>query len=180
MAVAKQFATIFYSWTLYQMIFQSGESDEGLGTDLYTRPTGEFTEQAIKDFARSTYAKYVEMVRRSIGPDTNIVILRIPFGYEIHLDDARRYGSSGIRLNKPASMQKTAEVVKDLAPEFSMTFVDPTPNLRQNSAAARQYNFIDVHFTPAGNKTVADHAAPKLVENVSHYKQGHLGKGLRN
>jgi lysophospholipase L1-like esterase len=150
------------------MIFRQDDgAEEGLGTEFYTRPEGEFTDDMIAMQARSVYSKFVGAVQRGIGSNAKIVVLRIPYGYEIHPEDIARYASSGMRLSKPDMLQKHAESVAGLAAEMSYLFIDPFEALRDNAVDERQYNFIDVHFTPAGNKTVAEHAAPVIQELIN-------------
>jgi hypothetical protein len=48
--------------------------------------------------------------------------------------------------------------------------IDPTGVLIEDDKKTRMYNLYDIHFTAAGNKTVADYSLPVIQEVVLRHE----------
>jgi len=160
-ATAKKFATVFYSWYLYQIYF-TGDDDakqrQGLGTEFYKESApSDLTATGILN----SYRKYRDYVRSAVGPGPEIAFLFVPYSYMVHEEDLPRFAH--LAATPPAELVAKLSLVSETLNGDGIVFIDPLDELLENAKHERQYNFIDVHFTPAGNASVADVAAPVIA-----------------
>jgi hypothetical protein len=161
-AKAKQSAIVFYTWYLYQTVFAPEKMEKGLGTDLYREPPADTVDAGE---LLNPYREYIDFVRNTVGEDVKIAFLYIPYSYVIHPEDRARY-SHGQTI-APGELRRLSAEIESLLAENSITYIDPTAALVDKSASERMYYFLDVHFTPAGNKVLADRAIPALQQLVN-------------
>lgn len=174
-ANSKKSAIVFYGWYLSQLLMRPDDMEQGLGTEMYkqedkSEDTTEYDREGIKTRLLDGYTEYTNTIRESLGDKPDIVVLHLPFGYVVHQEDVRRFGKNRGYPPRSKSIAISRDAVDILKP-LDITFIDPTDALIEAGEKERQYNFIDVHFTPAGNRTVADYAAPIIqdVINKGHH-----------
>ena len=156
-ARAKQSAIVFYSWYLYQSVFAPEKMEKGLGTELYREGQTD-TDNAGEIIA--PFNAYIDFFESVVGKHVKTAFLHIPFSYVVHPEDLARF--SHLEANAPDEARKLSERTERLLAENSIIYIDPTNALVDAAASSRMYYFLDVHFTAAGNKTVADMAVPVL------------------
>lgn len=161
-ARAKQSAIVFYTWYLYQTVFAPEQMEKGLGTDFYKEaPADTLSAGEILN----PYREYTDFVKRAVGEQVKTAFLYIPYSYVVHPEDRGRY-SHGETI-APGELRKLSAGIASLLAENSITYIDPTGPLVEKAANERMYYFLDVHFTRAGNKALADLSVPVLQQLVN-------------
>ena len=161
-AKAKQSAIVFYTWYLYQAAFAPEKMEKGLGTDFYRETPAEAVNA---EEILNPYREYIDFVKRAVGDRVKTAFLHIPYSYVIHTEDRGRY-SHGNTI-APGELRNLSAEIESLLAENSITYIDPTGPLVDKAANDRMYYFLDVHFTAAGNKVLADHSIPALQRLVN-------------
>jgi len=161
-AKAKQSAIVFYAWYLYQAAFAPEKMEKGLGTDFY-RETPAETVNAEEIL--NPYREYIDFVKHAAGDRVKTAFLYIPYSYVVHPEDRARY-SHGNTI-APGELRNLSAEIESLLAENSITYIDPTGPLVDKAANDRMYYFLDVHFTPAGNKVLADLSVPALQRLIN-------------
>lgn len=156
-AKAKQSAIVFYTWYLYQDIFAPDKMAQGLGTDFYKEgPQDSIADDAILDHHRD----YIDFVKNSAGEQVKTAFLHVPYSYVVHPEDIARFAHQEIIA--PGEMRALSARIEKLLAANSIIYIDPTDALVDKAYDDRMYHFLDVHFTAAGNKVLANHAIPIL------------------
>ena len=160
-AKAKQSAIVFYTWYLYQTVFAPDKMEKGLGTDFYREgPADKVDAGSIL----SHYRNYIEFIKRTTGDHVKTAFLHIPYSYVVHPEDIARF--SHVEVSAPGDTRMLAARIRDLLAENSIVYINPTDALVEKAADSRMYYFLDVHFTPTGNRILADQAIPVLQRLV--------------
>ena len=156
-AKAKQSAIVFYTWYLYQAAFAPDEMEKGLGTAFYKEgPADTVDAEGIL----RPFKDYIDFVESAAGNQVKTVFLYVPFSYVVHPEDSARFAHKGV--SPPEETRALAARIGSLLAENAITYIDPTAALVARTADSRMYYFLDVHFTAAGNKVLADQAIPVL------------------
>lgn len=160
-AKAKQSAIVFYSWYLYQTLFAPEKMEKGLGTDFY--------REAPADTVNDTellapYVNFIDFIKRTAGDHVKTAFLYVPYSYVVHPEDITRYAHVG--TTAPGETRALAARIESLLADNSIVYVNPTGALIEKAADSRMYYFLDVHFTPAGNRVLAGQAAPALQQLI--------------
>ena len=111
------------------------------------------------------YNRLASVVRET---GARLLVVYFPLSYAIHREDESRWRHLGI-LDSRRQMAFDAAFVRYLN-EHQVHSIDLTPQLKTSAQAGqRMYNWIDIHWTPAGNaeaaKTVADYLGSTLGLN---------------
>lgn len=161
-AKAKQSAIVFYAWYLYQTVITPEKMERGLGTDFYKQGPQDTvdSEGIIKP-----YIDYINFVENAVGEQVKTAFLYIPYGYVVHPEDRARYAHKGVSIT-PDEMRALSARNKSLLADNSIIYIDPTTALVDKAADSRMYYFLDIHFTAAGNKVLADQSIPVLQRLV--------------
>jgi hypothetical protein len=161
-AKAKQSAIVFYTWYLYQTVFAPEKMEKGLGTDFYKdAPADTVNAEGILN----PYHEYIDFVKRAAGDRVKTAFLYIPYSYVVHSEDRARYSHVG--TNAPNETKNLSAKIESLLAENSIIYIDPTDALVDKAANSRMYYFLDVHFTAAGNKVLADQSIPVLQRLIN-------------
>lgn len=160
-ARAKQSAIVFYSWYLYQAAFAPEKMEKGLGTDFYREAPEHLVDEA--DILRP-YTEYNVFVKSVAGEHVKTAFLHVPYSYVVHPEDSARFAH--LDASAPGEARELSARIKNLLADNSIVYIDPTRALVDAAAASRMYYFLDVHFTAAGNRVLADHAVPLLQQLI--------------
>ena len=161
-AKAKQSAIVFYTWYLYQAIFTPEKMEKGLGTEFYkegpqdTVNAGEFLDP---------YNDYIDFVESIVGDQVKTAFLYVPYSYVVHPEDRARVAHKVVKA--PDEIRELSARIKSLLAENSIIYIDPTDALVDKAANSRMYYFLDVHFTTAGNKVLANQSIPVLQQLIN-------------
>lgn len=154
----KQSALIFYTWYIYQTLSNT-ESKEGLGLDLYNErdtsginPDG---REVIAD-ANEKFTANRALISNALGQETLVAYLYVPYSFVVRPADLGRWSHISEKA-RDADLQRrqATELTRKLRDE-GVIFVNATPALIERDQSGRTYNYLDIHFTPAGNRAAAD------------------------
>ncbi|MDB4516433.1 hypothetical protein N9089_02400 [Crocinitomicaceae bacterium] len=161
-AKAKQSAIVFYTWYLYQAAFAPDQMEKGLGTAFYR----EGSEDPVDTEGKlAPFENYIDFVKRAAGSEVQTAFLYVPFSYVVHPEDSARFAHKGV---SPAEETRALSArIGSLLAKNSITYIDPTDALVASAADNRMYYFLDVHFTAAGNRILADQAIPVLQRLIN-------------
>jgi lysophospholipase L1-like esterase len=159
-AFAKNFATVFYGYYLYQALLSPpGPAEQGTGRELYGREDGGADAAAVADMV-ATYRGYVDFVRGVLGAEVRVVFLYVPLSFAVHPEDEPRWRHLGV-ADHAARREQARRRIEALR-EAGIAIVDTSPLLRDRGRSERMYYWLDIHFTPAGNGAAADAAVPAI------------------
>ena len=157
-AALKSLATVFYGYYVYNLIEgASPKPGVGTGKELYgAEPVAEGDLAALVQ----GYQGFVDFVRDRVGPETQVAFVHIPLSFLVHEGDRSRWKHI-IDVEPEAAQARTrAEIAALEASGISVAdMLDP---LLERGKRERQFFWLDIHLTPAGNATVADAALPML------------------
>jgi hypothetical protein len=161
-ARAKQSAIVFYTWYLYQTVIAPEKMEKGLGTEFYKEgPVDTVDAGEILD----SFNDYIEFVENVAGDQVKTAFLYIPPSYVVHPEDRGRYAHG--EVSAPDEIRELSARIKSLLAENSIVYIDPTDALIDKAANNRMYYFLDIHFTAAGNKVLADLSIPVLQRLIN-------------
>ena len=162
LSVVKNSAIVFYGWYIYQFMLSGDDKNIGLGTELY----GPDSEVSPSEDYGSKVAKYREnivFVWQVVQREIPIVFLHVPFSYVVRPGDLSRWTVQNPK--DPLQLLKAAREMEILLNREGILFVNPTDELISKDKETRTYYFLDLHFTPAGNKVLAGKAIP-IIQKV--------------
>jgi hypothetical protein len=160
-AAAKQSAVVFYGWHLYRAVAPAVEEHAGvgLGLELYNDATI-WLESVSDEGIVKSMSEYLEFVHLAIGDDAKVAFLYVPFSYIAHPDYVVRF--SGSKTQPRELLTDFSKRVRKLLGQRGWLYIDPTDALVEAGKSDKMYNYLDVHFTPAGNRVTAEVAIPEL------------------
>lgn len=159
---AKNSAIVFYGWSIYQSLVPDEENNIGLGLELNEQ--SELVPDRINMAKVESYNKYIQFVKKAVSPDVPIVFLYVPLSYVVRPADMKRWKHRGVK--DPYIFRRKAKEVETLLSKHEITLVNPTDELVIRDQETRVYYFLDIHFTPAGNKVLAEKAIPVIQELI--------------
>jgi lysophospholipase L1-like esterase len=164
-AWAKSSAIVFYGWTMVTKLrsggasAQPGEAIEGAGREMAVVGRFDRDEPAVRDSLT-----YYEELRRSVeASEARLLVVYFPLSYVVHAQDIGRWQHLGVR-----DVQRQVEFDREFAHYLNQRGI-PCVNLTQelvNEAARggqRLYYWLDVHWTPEGNRVAARGVADWLA-----------------
>jgi len=158
-AKVKNFATVFYGFYVYNMVFaETAKPGVGTGKELYAdepQPTGDDREGLVKG-----YQKFVDFVRARVGAQTQVSFVHIPFSFLVHEGDRARWKHI-IDVEPRAAQARTRADIAALK-AAGLSVIDTLDPLIERGERERQFFWLDIHLTPEGNATVAEAALPVL------------------
>jgi hypothetical protein len=158
----KNLASVFYGFYLYNTLV-SHEKDPrvGIGKELYgSEGAAPDDLPAIVDSFRAA----VEFVRRLGGEDTKVAFLYLPLSFQVHPGDRTRWKHIS-QIDPDAELAISRASLAALR-SAGLVVIDPIDALIEAARRERQYFWLDIHLTPAGNQTVANAALPLLQQFV--------------
>jgi hypothetical protein len=161
---AKQLATIFYGWMLWTELdarFSAPAQNKavvGAGRELHQASAFDSGKPDERD-AIKFYRRLAETVRQS-GAQLRIVYF--PLSYGVHPQDESRWRHLGVK-NVPAQRAYDTAFVRYLNQQ-GIPSIDISDDLRAAAKpGTRLYYWLDIHWTPEGNRAAARAVAGALA-----------------
>jgi len=164
LSIVKNSAIVFYGWYIYQFMISSDDNNVGLGTELYESKLDNSPNKNGNNKTRS-YSDYIAFVREAVKREIPIIFLYIPFSYVVRPADLSRWTLTD--LKNPYLLRTEAKEMEILLEQQNIPFVNPTDELISKDKETRTYYFLDLHFTPAGNKVVAEKSIPVIQKFIN-------------
>ncbi len=152
----KRSAIVFYGWLLYTRL-RATPTDriEGAGRPLTVHdafdPDGSAVEKSM-----AYYDRLSSLVRAS---GARLVVVHFPLSYCVHQEDIARWEHLGVR-DVDGQIAWQAAFCDHLS-ALGLECVNLTSALR-SAAGERLYYWLDIHWTPAGNRVAAEALAERL------------------
>jgi hypothetical protein len=157
-AVAKSFASVFYGFYLFHALAAPEAAPRvGTGRDLYG--AGVASDGGVPALVES-YRRYFELTRGLTGQATRFAVIHLPFSFLVHRDDRSRWNHI-VDVEPEQALELTRSELQALR-AAGIVVVDPVDLLIERGASERQYFWLDIHLTPAGNRAVTEAALPVL------------------
>ena len=160
----KKFATVFYSWVIYTQLSGSGDAEGssrevlGAGREMSSLVDFDTDDPKIAE-ALELYKSLDEAVREA-GSD--LLIVYFPLSYAIHHEDISRWQHLGVN-DVPSQLAFDAAFVKHLN-DLGIPCLNATQDLQEAAVEGdRLYYWLDIHWTPKWNETVARAVAKHLL-----------------
>jgi hypothetical protein len=162
-AAVKNLGLVFYGFYLYTMLMPQPEQPRvGIGKELYAAPPAEPSELPA---LIESYRGFQAYVQRLAGAGTRVAFLHLPLSFQVHPGDQGRWRHI-MQIDPGAELARTRESVAALR-AAGLAVIDPIDALLAAAAGERQYFWLDIHLTPAGNRVVAETALPVLQQLAS-------------
>jgi len=161
LSIVKNSAIVFYGWYFYQFMVSNDDNDDhpvGLGTELYEKELDNSPDT-------KSYSDYIAFVREVVKREIPIIFLYIPFSYVVRPADMSRWTLTD--LKNPYLLRTEAKEMEILLEQQNIPFINPTDELISKDKETRTYYFLDLHFTPAGNKVVAEKSIPVIQKFIN-------------
>jgi hypothetical protein len=167
-ATAKNLGIVFYGYYAYQGILGLVSSEPPpVGRDAagMQSPEGEdLGGEADYERLSENFAAYERTIARILGPHVPVVFLFVPTSFVVHPGDAARW--SHLLQADPMSARERIRADVAALSARGHPIIDTTDALIERADEERLYYWLDVHPTPAGNRVVAETAAPVLRERL--------------
>lgn len=164
---AKRLGIVFYGYLFYQGLTQSntnGESAEIEGAGQKMIPVGTFSREG-SEVVQSTrlFRAFQDQIRQT---GARLVVVHFPLSYAVYPEDMKRWKHQGVR-NPDAMCDYNARACRYYSDTLGMGCFDLTPMLRQAAITnpERLYYWLDIHWTPRGNRVAAEATADALLRN---------------
>lgn len=158
-AVIKNLGSVFYGFYLYNMLVsQPPDPRVGMAKELYGA-AGEAQPDDLPAMVQS-YRGFVEFVRGLAGEDTKVAIVHLPLSFQVHPGDRARWKHI-IQVDPDEELASTRASIAALQ-AAGIVVIDTIDGLVEAAGHERQYFWLDIHLTPAGNQTVAQAVLPVL------------------
>lgn len=162
-SIVKNLGSVFYGFYLYNtLVSQPTNPRVGMGKELYD-PAGEAQADDLPAIQQS-YLGLVEFVRRLAGEHTKVAVVHLPLSFQVHPGDRARWKHI-IEVDPDEELASTRASIAALR-SVGIVMIDPIDALLAAAGRERQYFWLDIHLTPAGNQTVANAALPVLQQLV--------------
>lgn len=168
-AYAKKSAIVFYSWIAYTRLDQAlagpaeGEDAEVLGAGREMKLQREFSLESPTVVESLEYYRALREAVREAGAE--LLVVHFPLSYAVHEADESRWRHLGV--NDVAAQRAFDEALcAHLNAVEDVPCLDITGPLRQTAeqSGERQYFWLDIHWTEAGNRTAAEAVAKHLLQ----------------
>jgi hypothetical protein len=168
-SAVKNSAIVFYTYYAYSALTEV-ESDNGigLGKELYSEMARQQATGDRRDLIND-FVGYRDFVKRVVGQDTLVAFVHIPLSFVVHPADAARFGHL-THANPDVARAETLTSARALI-DHGIPLVDPTEALIAAGAEERMYYWLDIHFTPAGNRVAMEQAWPFLQQLIDQDSQ---------
>ncbi len=150
----KKSAVVFYAFLLKNAAFSATDNTiEGAGRVIRRIERLDETSSLLS-VAISQYREYLEFMGEVAGEETEIIFLYLPVAYIVHPEYRSRWQHLGLRDRDIAF--SNSRLINRALHENGTLVVDATDDLVEKGGSEKMYNYIDIHFTPEGNRVVAD------------------------
>lgn len=162
-ATVKNLTLVLYGFYLYNTLVSHPTNPQvGMGKELYGSEgagQGDDLPAIVQN-----YRDLVGFLRGLAGEGTKVAITHLPLRFEIHREDRARWKHI-IQVDPDQELASTRQSIAALRAAV-IAVVDPIDGRIEAARRERQYFWLDIHPTPAGNQTVADAALPVLQQLV--------------
>jgi hypothetical protein len=171
MGYAKNSALVFYGWQVVTRSIslfhqsQSGEKIEGVGREMELHETFDSDNPEVVDSM-----KYYQDLRSTVEQSgAKLLVFFMPSSYCVHEEDISRWAHLDTDDIEEQN-RYNADFCRYLQ-SVGIDCIDVTEESREAAKKGpRLYYFVDIHWTPAGNKLAARAAARHLIERASEFQ----------
>jgi hypothetical protein len=158
-ATVKQLGIVFYGFYLYNMVAARQEDSRvGMGKELYGSAAAA-PEDDLPAIVES-YRGLIAYFHRLSGENTQVGIVHLPLSFQVHPGDRARWKHI-IQVDPDEELASTRASIAALQ-AAGIVVIDTIDGLVEAAGHERQYFWLDIHLTPAGNQTVAQAVLPVL------------------
>jgi hypothetical protein len=166
-AIAKQSAIVFYGWvvvTRLRSAFDRGKQVseiQGAGRSITEHDVFDPRAPELQPSLRF-YARLREVVQ---GGGGRLLIVYVPLSYTVHPEDVARWQHLGVR-NVQGQMRFDDDFCKYLT-RTGLPCLNVTADLVRaaQESTERLYYWLDIHWTPKGNRVSAESVARYLRQH---------------
>ncbi len=156
-------ALMFYGWHAYHAVTRGNDVSAGDGREFY-RPSAEATNRSGEECLQR-YRRYLQFIEENVTNKPAVAFIHVPLAYVVRPSDVGRV-SMRAKMPDPLAVRERGLFQTSLLRSNDVNMIDPMDVLVEHDQKARMYNLYDIHFTPAGNKVVADYSLPFIQEKV--------------
>ncbi|MBK7951829.1 MAG: hypothetical protein IPK00_24460 [Deltaproteobacteria bacterium] len=162
-AFVKRFALVFYGYYAWNAVAKP-EPVPDATRSLYAKgETASGSETSFEALA-DTYAGHVDFLKHLLGERTQVAFIYLPYSFAVHPDDIVRF--PGLTPEDvPITRERIAAGVEAVTAR-GLPILDTLPPLMKAASDHRLYYWLDIHFTPYGNRVVAEVATPFVQELI--------------
>ena len=135
---------------------------------LYAKSENAAGTEATFEEISETYASQAEFLKSLLGPETDVAFIYLPYSFAVHPGDIVRFPGV-VPEDVPITRSRIQSGIEAIE-RRGIPILNALPALMDHAAGHRLYYWLDIHFTPDGNRIVADIAVPFLqaiVDRVS-------------
>ena len=168
-AFVKRFALVFYGYYAYNAVVQPAPAPDATRS-LYAKGESATGMEISFDEIADTYAGQVDFLEALLGPETEVAFIYLPYSFAVHPEDIVRF--PGLTPEDVPITRSRIQSEIEAIDRRRIAILNTLPALMEEAAGHRLYYWLDIHFTPEGNRVVGDLAIP--------FVQGIVDKSLRN
>jgi hypothetical protein len=163
----KQLATVFYGWVIYARV-QSALGGEAAPERQEVLGAGRKLEmQTAFDPARpevaAALAFYDDLAATVARHGSKLLVVYFPLSYSVHAEDLSRWKHLGVH-DVPSQVAFDEAFCRHLREARAVACLNVTQDLVEAAQKGeRLYFWLDIHWTPAGNRVVAESVARSLL-----------------
>lgn len=148
-------ALLFYGWQAYQRLSGSKtgvivKQDQAGNTPLPEKEMAACVE---------LYNRYIQFIDSVVTNKPPVVFIYVPQSWVVRPSDISRVAHHGPKPDPFVARERSALLTIALT-NNQVNLIDTTSALIEADKESRTYFLYDTHFTPWGNKAVADYALP--------------------
>jgi hypothetical protein len=164
LSLVKNSAIVFYGWYIYQFMISTDDNNEGIGTELYESTSDTLSDKDYINQVKS-YGDNIAFVRSTVKREIPVIFVHVPVSYVVRPADLSRWAHR--KVKDPHMLRIAAKEMEMLLEEESIPFINPLDELIAKDKDTRTYYFLDLHFTPAGNKVLAEKSIPVIQQLIN-------------
>lgn len=163
---AKNFATVYYGWVASTALrSKTGSQPSGEVVGAGRALVQQFQFDPAREATRRS-VRYYDRLKASVADgNARLVVVHFPLSYVVHRSDISRWSHLGVR-NVEDQVRANEEFCAFLRAR-SVSCVNLTDALAKEAERSpeRLYYWLDIHWTPKGNRVAAETVARLLQEN---------------
>lgn len=156
-AFFKRFAIVFYGYYAVNSFIKPEPARDATRSLYAEGETATGHEASFEPLAES-YAEHTRFLKSILGQQTQVAFIYLPFSFIVHPADIARFPAFA-PADIPVLRARIAQGVSAIE-HRGIRILDTLPPLTQAANHERLYYWLDIHFTPTGNRVVAEAAIP--------------------